>query len=136
MEGFYQSVDGVVALVIILSFAGLWRGLVRELWPLSAGVRRAILAFLFAPQVETAGVKKIRVVGEFLADSCEYRLSEPLQLSCPSRFDRGALFTRLVLVAGTAIGSGGLDQGLGFLCLVCAAASRLVCNRRSLSTAP
>ena len=70
MEGF-TIIDGVVALVIVLSaLLAYGRGLVRELMAIVGWVAAAILAFLFAPQVEPL-VREIPVVGEFLADSCE-----------------------------------------------------------------
>ena len=70
MEGF-TIIDGVVALVIVLSaLLAYGRGLVREFMAIVGWIAAAILAFLFAPQVEPL-VSEIPVVGEFLADSCE-----------------------------------------------------------------
>jgi membrane protein required for colicin V production len=101
MEGF-TIIDGVVALVIILSaLLAYGRGLVREFMAIVGWIAAAILAFLFAPQVEPL-VSEIPVVGEFLADSCE--LSIVVSLFTP-------LFSSLVQRSVL----GGLDQGLGFL---------------------
>ncbi len=67
MEGF-TIIDGVVALVIVLSaLLAYGRGLVREFMAIVGWIAAAILAFLFAPQVEPL-VSEIPVVGEFLAD--------------------------------------------------------------------
>ena len=69
MEGF-TIIDGIVALIIVLSaLLAYSRGIVRELLAIAGWVVAAILAFLFAPQVEPL-VKEVPVVGEFLADTC------------------------------------------------------------------
>ena len=52
MDGF-TIIDGVVAVVIILSaLLAYGRGIVREIMAIAGWVAAAILAFLFAPQVE------------------------------------------------------------------------------------
>ncbi|MBV6636717.1 MAG: CvpA family protein, partial [Mameliella sp.] len=70
MEGF-TIVDGVVGVVILLSaLLAYSRGLVRETMAILGWVAAAIVAFLFADQLQPL-VKEIPVIGEFLADSCE-----------------------------------------------------------------
>ena len=52
MDGF-TIIDGVVAVVIVLSaLLAYGRGLVRELMAIVGWIAAAVLAFLFAPQVE------------------------------------------------------------------------------------
>ena len=71
MEGF-TIIDGVVALVIVVSaLLAYSRGFVREALAIAGWIVAAILAFIFAPQVQPL-MKEIPYVGEkLLADSCE-----------------------------------------------------------------
>jgi len=115
MEGF-TIIDGVVALVIVVSaLLAYGRGFVREILAIGAWIISAIVAFMFAPQIEPM-VREIPVVGEFLGQVCN-------ELSIVTAF-------ALVLVVGLIVFSlltpffaslvqrsalGGIDQGLGFL---------------------
>jgi membrane protein required for colicin V production len=70
MEGF-TIVDGVVALIIVVSaLLAYSRGLVREGLAIAGWILAAVLAFIFAPQVQPL-VKEVPVVGELISDSCE-----------------------------------------------------------------
>ncbi|MEL7100734.1 MAG: CvpA family protein, partial [Pseudomonadota bacterium] len=61
MEGF-TIIDGVVAAVIILSaLLAYGRGFVREAMAIAGWIAAAIIAFLFAPQVEPL-VREIPVI--------------------------------------------------------------------------
>lgn len=114
MEGF-TIIDGVVAGVIILSaLLAYSRGLVREGMAIVGWIAAAVLAFLFAPQVEPL-VKEVPVVGEFLADSCELAIIAAFAAVFAAALVVVSLFTPLFssLVQRSALG--GLDQGLGFL---------------------
>ena len=114
MEGF-TIIDGVVALVIVLSaLLAYGRGLVRELMAIAGWVVAAIVAFIFAPQVQPL-VKEIPVVGEFVADSCVFSLGGAFALVMVAALIIMSLFTPLFssLVQRSALG--GVDQGLGFL---------------------
>ncbi len=114
MDGF-TIIDGVVAIVIILSaLLAYGRGIVREIMAIAGWVAAAILAFLFAPQVEPL-VREIPVVGEFLADSCELSVIGAFALVFAVALIVVSLFTPLFssLVQRSALG--GVDQGLGFL---------------------
>ncbi len=114
MEGF-TIIDGVVAGVIILSaLLAYSRGLVREGMAIVGWIAAAVLAFMFAPQVEPL-VKEIPVVGEFLADSCELAIIAAFAAVFAAALIIVSLFTPLFssLVQRSALG--GLDQGLGFL---------------------
>jgi membrane protein required for colicin V production len=114
MDGF-TIIDGIVALVIVLSaLLAYSRGLVRETLAIAGWVVAAILAFLFAPQVEPL-VKEIPVVGDFIADSCELSMIA----AATAIFAVALIITSLItplfssLVQRSALG--GIDQGLGFL---------------------
>jgi membrane protein required for colicin V production len=110
MEGF-TIIDGVVALVIVLSaLLAYGRGLVREFMAIVGWIAAAILAFLFAPQVEPL-VSEIPVVGEFLADSCELSIIGAFAIVFAIALIVVSLFSSLVQRSVL----GGLDQGLGFL---------------------
>ncbi|SFE67193.1 membrane protein required for colicin V production [Sulfitobacter brevis] len=114
MDGF-TIIDGVVALVIVLSaLLAYGRGLVRELMAIVGWIAAAILAFLFAPQVEPL-VRELPVVGEFLADSCELSIIGAFALVFAAALIVISLFTPLFssLVQRSVLG--GVDQGLGFI---------------------
>lgn len=114
MEGF-TIIDGVVALVIILSaLLAYGRGLVREAMAIVGWVAAAVLAFIFAPQVEPL-VREIPVVGDFLADSCELSVIGAFALVFAVALIVVSLFTPLFssLVQRSVLG--GLDQALGFV---------------------
>ncbi len=114
MEGF-TLIDGVVAAVIVLSaLLAYGRGLVREAMAIVGWIVAAIVAFLFAPQVQPL-VKEIPMVGEFVADSCIFSLGGAFAIVFVAALIVMSLFTPLFssLVQRTALG--GVDQGLGFL---------------------
>ncbi|WP_323785330.1 CvpA family protein [Thalassovita sp.] len=114
MEGF-TLIDGVVALIIILSaLLAYSRGLVREALAIAGWVVAAVLAFVFAPQVQPL-VKEIPVLGDIIADSCELSIVAAFAAVFALALVVASLFTPLFssLVKRSILG--GLDQGLGFL---------------------
>jgi membrane protein required for colicin V production len=114
MEGF-TIIDGVVALVIVLSaLLAYSRGLVRETMAIAGWVAAAVLAFIFAPQVEPL-IKEIPVLGDFIKDSCELSVIAAFASVFAVALIVVSFFTPLFssLVQRSALG--GLDQGLGFL---------------------
>ncbi len=114
MEGF-TLIDGVVALVIVMSaLLAYGRGFVRELMAIVGWVAAAVLAYLFAPQVEPL-VRELPVVGEFLADSCELSVIGAFTLVLAVTLVIVSLFTPLFssLVQRSVLG--GFDQALGFI---------------------
>lgn len=114
MEDF-TIIDGVVALVIVLSaLLAYGRGLVREAMAIVGWIAAAIVAFLFAPQVEPL-VSELPVVGEFLADSCELSIIGAFALVFAIGLIVFSLITPLFssLVQRSVLG--GLDQGAGFI---------------------
>ena len=114
MEGF-TIIDGVVALVIILSaLLAYGRGLVREAMAIVGWIADAILAFLFAPRVEPL-VREIPVIGDFLADSCELSIIGAFAIVFAIALIVVSLFTPLFSSLVQRSVFGGLDQGLGFI---------------------
>ena len=114
MEGF-TIVDGVVALVIVLSaLLAYSRGLVREALAIAGWIVAAMLAVMFAPQVQPL-VKEVPVIGEFLSDSCELSIIAAFAAVFALVLVVSSLFTPVFsgLVQRSVLG--GLDQGLGFL---------------------
>ncbi len=114
MEGF-TAIDGVVALVIIVSaLLAYGRGLVRETMAILGWIAAAVVAFLFAGQVEPL-VREIPVVGDFIADSCELSVVGAFALVFVGALIVVSIFTPLfsALVQRSALG--GVDQALGFL---------------------
>jgi membrane protein required for colicin V production len=113
MEGF-TAVDGVVVVIIVLSaLLAYSRGLVRETMAIAGWVLAAIVAFMFAAQVQPL-VKELPVVGEFLADSCELSIIAAFAAVFTVALIVASLFTPLFssLIQRSALG--GLDQALGF----------------------
>jgi membrane protein required for colicin V production len=114
MEGF-TIIDGVVALIIVLSaLLAYSRGMVREVMAIAGWVAAAVLAFIFAPQIEPL-IKEVPVLGEFIADSCELSIISAFAAVFAVALIVVSFFTPLFssLVQRSALG--GIDQGLGFL---------------------
>lgn len=114
MEGF-TIIDGIVALIIVLSaLLAYSRGLVRETLAIAGWVVAAILAFLFAPQVEPL-VKEVPVVGEFLAGTCALSMLAAAAAIFALTLIVTSLITPLFSSVIQRSALGGIDQGLGFL---------------------
>ncbi len=114
MEGF-TIIDGVVALVIVMSaLLAYGRGFVRELMAIVGWIAAAVLAYLFAPQVEPL-VREIPVVGEFLADSCELSIIGAFTLVLAVTLVVASLFTPLFSSLVQRSFLGGFDQALGLV---------------------
>ena len=113
MEGF-TIIDGVVALVIVLSaLLAYSRGFVRESLAIAGWIVAAILAFLFAPQVEPL-VKEVPVLGDFIADSCELSMIAAATAIFAVVLIAASLITPLFSSIVQRSALGGIDQGLGF----------------------
>ncbi|MDZ4094741.1 MAG: CvpA family protein [Paracoccaceae bacterium] len=114
MEGF-TIIDGVVAVVILLSaILAYSRGLVREAMAILGWIGAAVLAFLFAPQVQPL-VKEIPVLNKFLGESCELSIIAAFAGVFAVGLVLASLFTPLLSGAIQRTALGGIDQGLGFL---------------------
>lgn len=114
MEGF-TIIDGVVAGIIVISaLLAYSRGVVREVMAIIGWIAAAIVAFIFADQVQPL-VKEIPVVGGFLADSCELSVIGAFAIVFAVTLLVVSIFTPLFshLVSRSVLG--GLDQALGFL---------------------
>lgn len=114
MEGF-TIVDGVIGVIIVLSgLLAYSRGLVRETMAILGWIAAAVVAFLFADQLQPL-VKEIPVIGEFLADSCELAVIASFAAIFTVALVVVSLFTPLFssLIKRSALG--GIDQALGFL---------------------
>ena len=113
MEGF-TVVDGVVGVVIVMSaLLAYSRGLVREAMAIVGWIVAAILAFMFADQLQPL-VKEVPVVGEFLADSCELSVIAAFAAVFTLALLLVSLFTPLFSSIIQRSALGGLDQALGF----------------------
>lgn len=114
MQGF-TIIDGVVALIIVVSaLLAYSRGMVREILAIVGWIAAAVLAFVFAPQVEPL-ITEIPVLGDFIADSCELSVIAAFAAVFAVALIVMSFFTPLFssLVQRSALG--GIDQGLGFL---------------------
>lgn len=114
MEGF-TVVDGAVAAIVVLSaILAYSRGFVREAMAIAGWIVAAILAFMFADQVQPL-IKEVPVIGDFLSDSCELSVIAAFAAVFTLALVIVSLFTPLFssLVQRSALS--GIDQGLGFL---------------------
>lgn len=114
MEGF-TIIDGIVAVVVVLSaLLAYSRGLVREAMAIAGWVAAAVLAFIFAPQVEPL-VKETPVIRDLVGDSCELAIIVAFAAVFAVALIVMSFLTPLFssLVQRSALG--GVDQGLGFL---------------------
>ncbi|SFA71684.1 membrane protein required for colicin V production [Poseidonocella pacifica] len=114
MDGF-TIIDGIVAVVIVLSaLLAYSRGLVREVMAILGWIGAAIVAFLFADQVQPL-VKEIPYIGDFLSDSCELSVLLAFAIVFTIALVIFSFFTPLLssMVQGSALGR--IDQGFGFL---------------------
>jgi len=114
MEGF-TIIDGAVALIIVVSaLLAYSRGVVREIMAIVGWVAAAVLAFIFAPQIEPL-IKEVPVLGDFIADSCELSIISAFAAVFAVALIIVSFFTPLFssLVQRSALG--GMDQGFGFL---------------------
>ncbi|MBC7157641.1 MAG: CvpA family protein, partial [Rhodobacteraceae bacterium] len=114
MEGF-TIIDAVVAAVILVSAVLAYsRGLVRETMAILGWIAAAVVAFLFAPQVEPL-VKEIPVVASILGESCELSIIAAFAIVFAVALVVAALFTPLFSGMVQRSFLGGIDHGLGFL---------------------
>ena len=114
MEGF-TIIDGIVAVVIILSaILAYSRGFVREALSIGGWILAAIVAYVFAPQVEPL-MKEIPFVQDFLGDSCELAMIAAFAVVFAAALIIFSIFAPLFAGAVQRSALGGIDQGLGFL---------------------
>ncbi len=113
--GDFTIIDGVVAIVIILSaLLAYSRGFVREALAIAGWILATIMAFIFADQVKPL-VKQIPVIGDFIGDSCELSVIAAFAAVFAVVLVIVSIFTPLFssLIQRSVLG--GLDQGVGFL---------------------
>ncbi len=114
MDGF-TIIDGVVAILIVISaLLAYSRGLVRELLAIAGWIGAAVLAFVFADQVQPL-VRQVPFVGDFIGDSCELSVLAAFAAVFAVALILFSIFTPLFSGAVQRSALGGLDQGLGFL---------------------
>jgi membrane protein required for colicin V production len=114
MDGF-TIIDGVVAILIVISaLLAYSRGLVREVLAIAGWIGAAVLAFIFADQVQPL-VRQVPFVGDFIGDSCELSILAAFAAVFAVALILFSIFTPLFSGAVQRSALGGLDQGLGFL---------------------
>ncbi|WP_322889375.1 MULTISPECIES: CvpA family protein [unclassified Yoonia] len=113
MDGF-TLVDAGVAIIVLLSGVLAYsRGLVREAMAILGWIGAAIVAFIFAPQVEPL-VRQIPIVGDFIGDSCELAIIAAFAAVFALALVIVSIFTPLFSSVVQRSALGGVDQGLGF----------------------
>lgn len=114
MEGF-TVVDAVVAAVVVISaILAYSRGFVRETMAILGWVAAAVVAYVFAPQVEPL-VKEIPVLNTILSESCELAIIAAFAAVFAVALVVASLFTPLFSGIVQRSPLGGVDRGLGFL---------------------
>jgi membrane protein required for colicin V production len=114
MEGF-TVIDAIVGVIIVLSaLLAYSRGLVREVLAIAGWVGAAIVAFLFADQVQPL-VRQVPVVGDFIGDSCELSIIAAFAAVFAVVLVVVSIFTPLFSSVIQRSALGAVDQGLGFL---------------------
>jgi membrane protein required for colicin V production len=113
MDGF-TLVDAGVAIIVLLSGVLAYsRGLVREAMAILGWIGAAIVAFIFAPQVEPL-VRQIPVIGDFIGDSCELAIIAAFAAVFAIALVIVSIFTPLFSSVVQRSALGGVDQALGF----------------------
>ncbi|MEM8553979.1 MAG: CvpA family protein [Pseudomonadota bacterium] len=114
MDGFTLVDAAVAAITLISALLAYARGFVHEALAILGWVAAAVVAYLFAPQVEPL-VKEIPYVGQFLQDSCELAVIVAFCVVFALGLIVVSIFSPLFasLVKNSFLG--GLDQGLGFV---------------------
>ena len=113
MEGF-TLVDAGVAIIVLLSGVLAYsRGFVREAMAIVGWIGAAVVAFLFADQVEPL-VRQIPIVGDFIGDSCELAIIGAFAAVFAVALVVFSIFTPLFSTVVQRSALGGVDQGLGF----------------------
>lgn len=114
MEGF-TVVDAVVAAVLVISaILAYSRGFVRETMAILGWVAAAVVAYIFAPQVEPL-VREIPVLNTILGESCELAIIAAFAAVFAVALVVASLFTPLFSGIVQRSPLGGVDRGLGFL---------------------
>lgn len=113
MEGF-TLVDAGVAIIVLLSGVLAYsRGFVREAMAIVGWIGAAVVAFIFADQVEPL-VRQIPIVGDFIGDSCELAIIGAFAAVFAVALVVFSIFTPLFSSVVQRSALGGVDQGLGF----------------------
>ncbi len=114
MEGF-TLIDAIVAgVVVISSLLAFARGVTREIMSIVGWIGAAVVAYIFAGQVEPL-VKELPVLGGFLSESCELAIIVAFAAVFAIALVIVSIFTPLMsgIVRRTAVS--GFDQGVGLL---------------------
>ena len=103
-----------IVIVIVSTLMALARGFMREVMSIVGWIAAAVLAFMFAGQVEPL-VKEIPVVGSFLTESCELAIIAAFAAVFALALVVVSIFTPLFagLIRASSLGS--VDSALGFL---------------------
>ncbi|WP_333713305.1 CvpA family protein [Yoonia sp.] len=113
MEGFTLVDAGVAAILLISGVLAYSRGLVRETMAIVGWIGAAVVAFIFADQVEPL-VKQVPILGDFIGDSCELAIIAAFAGVFAVALIVVSIFTPLFATVVQRSSLGGIDQALGF----------------------
>ncbi|SFS13510.1 CvpA family protein [Yoonia litorea] len=113
MEGFTLVDAGVAITILVSGVLAYSRGLVRETMAILGWIGAAIIAFIFADQVEPL-IKQVPVLGDFIGDSCELAIIAAFAAVFAVALIVVSIFTPLFSSAVQRSALGGIDQALGF----------------------
>lgn len=114
MDGFTLLDAGVAVVILLSALLAYARGLVHEALAILGWIAAAVVAYLFAGQVQPL-VKEIPYVGPFLQDSCELSIIASFCVVFALGLIVVSIFSPLFASAVKNSPLGGIDQGLGFL---------------------
>ncbi|GLQ33896.1 colicin V production protein CvpA [Amylibacter marinus] len=114
MEGF-TLVDAGSGIILLLSaILAYSRGFVREILSIAGWFVAAIVAFIFAPQVEPL-IREVPILSDILGENCELSVIAAFFIVFAGTLIIEAIFTPLFAGAVQRSVLSGFDQGLGFL---------------------
>ena len=109
MEGFTLIDAGVAIIILISGVLAYSRGLVRETMAIVGWVGAAVVAFIFADQVEPL-IKQVPVLGDFIGDSCELAIIAAFAAVFAVALIVVSIFTPLFSSVVQRSAIGGIDQ--------------------------
>ncbi|PUB13251.1 CvpA family protein [Yoonia sediminilitoris] len=113
MEGFTLVDAGVAGIIILSGILAYSRGLVREALAILGWIGAAVLAYLFADQVEPL-IKQVPILGDFIGGNCEIAVIISFAAVFAVALVVISIFTPLFSSVVQKSALGGVDQALGF----------------------
>ena len=114
MEGFTIFDGGVLFVLVISALLAYSRGFVREVMSILGWVVAAVVAFIFAPDVQPF-ISEIPILTDIIGSNCELGIIAAFGVVFVGALVVVSIFTPLISGAVQNSALGPVDQGLGFL---------------------